>query len=71
MVQIMPSTLAATIEPPSPTNTRDPMSNKHPNPNDWNRGYTVGTGRSPIMLWLGMTFVVAVLGISGYVYFTS
>ncbi len=47
------------------------MSDKNPNPNDWNRGYTVGTGRSPVMFWLGMAFVVLVLGAAAWSYFAG
>jgi len=38
------------------------MSDRNPNPNDWNRDYTVGTGRSPVMFWLGMGFILLVFG---------
>jgi len=38
------------------------VSEKYPNPNDWNRGYTVGSGRSPFMFWLGIVFVIVVIG---------
>ena len=47
------------------------MSDKNPNPSDWNRGYTVGTGRSPVMFWLGMGFVVLVLGMGAWSYFSG
>jgi len=40
------------------------VSNENPNPNDWNRGYTEGTGRSPIMFWLGIGFIVLIFGIA-------
>ena len=42
------------------------MSDRNPDPDDWNRGYTVGTGRSPVMFWLGMAFVVLVLGAAAW-----
>ncbi|HSK47069.1 MAG TPA: hypothetical protein VLA05_03580 [Coriobacteriia bacterium] len=44
------------------------MSDKNPNPNDWNRGYTVGSGRSPVMFWLGMIFLVLFFGYMGLSY---
>lgn len=47
------------------------MSDRNPNPNDWNRDYTVGTGRSPVMFWLGMGFVILVLGIGAYGWLTG
>lgn len=38
------------------------MSDENPNPNDWNRGYTVGSGKSPVMFWGGMLFLVLFFG---------
>ena len=34
------------------------MSERNPNPDDWNRGYTVGSGRNPVTFWLGIGFLV-------------
>lgn len=45
------------------------MSDKSPNPSDWNRGYTVGSGKSPVMFWIGMTFLVLLFGYIGWSYF--
>lgn len=45
------------------------MSNRNPNPNDWNRGYTEGTGRTPVMFWLGMALVALVFGVIVLSYF--
>jgi hypothetical protein len=47
------------------------LSNENPNPNDWNRGYTVGSGRNPVTFWLGMTFVIVVLGLGLWSYLTG
>jgi hypothetical protein len=47
------------------------MREQDPNPNDWNRGYTVGSGRSPVMFWLGIAVVVVVLGIALAGYLTQ
>jgi len=45
------------------------LSDENPNPNGWNRSYTSGTGgRSPVMLWLGVTFVLVVLGLGLWSY---
>ncbi len=39
------------------------MSDKNPNPNDWNRAYSEGGGRSSALTaWLVMIPVVALLG---------
>jgi len=38
------------------------MSERNPNPNDWNRGYTVGTGKGSVMSWLGIGLIVFVFG---------
>lgn len=42
------------------------LSNQNPNPGDWNRGYTVGSGKSPVVFWLGMAFVAFVFGLALY-----
>jgi hypothetical protein len=37
------------------------MSDRKSNPSDWNRGHTTGSGRSRVMFWIGMAFVVIIM----------